>query len=198
MSAGESNMVIRKATPADIPALTGFVAMAESEVLVHFAGTTDMDKALAMLRGFIEDPVPNRYSPQFHLVAEVDGVAAGSVVCFPADRQPELDTVILKALNAMGRKLDRLFFEGEPGTFYLSTMGVDPAFRGRGVGSALMAAAEAEGASQGFGRASLLVADEKPRVKGLYERVGYRVAGRARMVGVGYLRMVKDLSALRS
>lgn len=186
-------MLIRTAKVEDAMAIGGFIVMAESEMAHHFTGTTDPEASARALVDFVLNPVPNRYSLANNLVAEVDGRVGGAIMSFPADRQPQLDTVLLAALNRRGYNLEKLFFEGEPGTYYLSTMGVCPELRGRGIGSTLLTAAEAAGAKQGFARASLLVSKGKEKAKKLYERLGYRVTTEVAIADVGYFRMLKDL-----
>ena len=184
-------MHIRTAKPEDARAIAGFIAMAESEMVEFFTGTRDPEKGVEAMLAFVVSPARNRYSLANNLVAEIDGQPAGSLIRFPADQQPELDKPILEAVRRLGHDLDALFFEGEPGTYYLSTMGVDPAFRGQGIGSGLLAAAEEEAARRGFNRVSLLVSKDKPRVQGLYERVGFTAIKEVRIGPHPYNRMVK-------
>ncbi len=187
-------MQIRPALAADAPALARHIRMAEIEMVHHFTGTTEEEPSVRVLVGFVMNPTPNRYSLENTLVAEEDGRAAGSIIAFPADRQSDLDTVLLDALNGRGYGLKKLYFEGEPGTWYLSTMGVDPDFRGRGFGTALMGAATDRGRELGFARASLLVSKAKEKARKMYERLGYRIAGDVAIADVEYHRMIKDLA----
>lgn len=186
-------MRIRPASPADSRAIAGFIAMAESEMVHHFTGTTDPEVSKTALEKFILSPIKNRYSIDNNTVADIDGEVAGSIISFPADEQPSLDTILLEDLNARGYGLTELFFEGEKGTYYLSTMGVDPKFRGQGVGTALMAAAEQKGRDLGYEFVSLLVSKGKPRARALYERVGFDVVEETRIADVEYYRMHKKL-----
>lgn len=186
-------MRIRKAKPADVDMIANSILMAEGEMVPFFTGHEDEENSRRILKEFILSPVSCRYSLDNALVAETDGTAAGAAFAFPADNQPELDLLILASVNARGYNLKELFFEGEAGTYYLSSMGVDPRFRGRGIGAALMAAAEAEGARLGFARASLLVAEEKQKAKALYERLGYAVSKTVSIAGFRYYRMGKQL-----
>lgn len=186
-------MLIRPARKDDARAIAGFIAMAESEMVHHFTGTTDPEKSLDALVPFITSPTPNRYSLENNLVVEEDGKAAAAMISFAADLQPKLDILLLETLNKRGYNLDRLFFEGAPGTYYLSTMGVDPAYRGRGFGSALMKAAEERARELGFAQTSLLVSMGKPRAMGLYERVGYVPTEEVQIADVKYHRMIHTL-----
>jgi GNAT superfamily N-acetyltransferase len=49
--------------------------------------------------------------------------------------------------------------------------------RGRGIGTALVEAAESEAAARGFDRLTITVSTSKPQVQALYERAGFRDAG---------------------
>jgi GNAT superfamily N-acetyltransferase len=49
--------------------------------------------------------------------------------------------------------------------------------RGRGIGTALVEAAEREAAARGFDRLTISVSTAKPEVQALYERSGFRDAG---------------------
>jgi len=187
-------MLIRAAEARDARAIASFISMAESEMVHHFTGTTDPVKSLDALEKFVMSPVPNRYSLKNNLVVEEDGKAVAAMMVFPADSQPDLDGPLLESLNARGYGLDELFFEGEPGTFYLSTMGVDPDYRGRGYGSALLTAAGKVAREKGFTRVSLLVSKGKPKARALYERLGFSPLSEVRIGDVDYIRMVKGVS----
>ena len=186
-------MLVREARKEDARAIASFIAMAESEMVHHFTGTTDPEKSLDALVAFILSPIRNRYSLENNLVAEMDGRAVASMISFPADSQPGLDGPLLESLNRRGYGLDALFFEGEPGTYYLSTMGVAPEYRGKGLGSALMQGGEEKARKLGFDRVSLLVSKGKPKAKALYERNGFHDLADVKIADVEYVRMVKPL-----
>lgn len=56
----------------------------------------------------------------------------------------------------------------------LQSLRVHPAFRGLGIGSTLIEAAEKRVASQGFDRAGLSVGLDNPHARRLYEKLGYQ------------------------
>ena len=187
-------MLVREAKTGDALNIARFIVMAESEMVHHFTGFTDLEESAKALVEFIVSETPTRYSLANDLVAEIDGAVAGAIISFPADKQNELDTTMVAHMRKRGYDLTRLFFEGEPGTYYLSTAGVDPAFRGKGVGTALIAAAEEKGRKLGFETASLLVSKGKEKARALYERLGYAVSEDVKIVDVEYLRMTKKLA----
>lgn len=65
-----------------------------------------------------------------------------------------------------------------PGALVLDGICVDPAARGRGLGTALLAAASAKARCVGARAVRLSVVDSNPRARALYERHGFRPAGR--------------------
>ncbi len=184
-------MLVRQARRSDSCAIARFIAMAEAEMARFLFGAEGVWEAVPFFEEFVLSPVENRYSLGNNLVAEIDGEPVGSVVSFPADRQPELDSLLLAAFNKRGMGLEKLFFEGEKGSYYLCAMGVAPSFRGRGVGAALMEAAMAKGRELGYDRVSLLVSGDNSRARALYERFGFSVIEDVAIGGFDYLRMCK-------
>ena len=103
--------------------------------------------------------IENADEEDLHLVAEVDGRVVGALDAF---RRPD----------------------GSPGSMRLPSrtaefgIGVLAAYRGRGVGSALLAATETWARAEGLDALVLDVADENVDAERLYERVGYRPMSR--------------------
>lgn len=58
---------------------------------------------------------------------------------------------------------------------HISDLWVDPAFEGRGIGSALLHALEARILDKGYNRVTIQVAAGNARALGLYQHLGYRV-----------------------
>ena len=63
----------------------------------------------------------------------------------------------------------------QPGEYYVGHLGVDPAWRGRGIGEALIAHLLTPERTRGARTAVLDVSAENPRAQALYERLGFRV-----------------------
>lgn len=184
-------MLIRQARPEDADAVAAAIVAAEGEMILFFTGVSDPEKAANVLKKFVLSPTPSRYSLENNLVAVLDGRAVGAAMSFPADSQATLDLPILEAVRARRIALDRLAPEGEPGTWYVSTMGIDPACRGRGIGSALLQASIEKGKAAGYEKSSLLVARDKPRVRELYERLGFTKLTDVVIGDTTYSRMIK-------
>jgi len=83
---------------------------------------------------------------------------------------------------------------------YISSLAVAPEFRGRGIGTQLLSAAESLARELRFRQVSLNVVNTNPRARALYVRLGYRVVRQhrypftRRLMGFSYSdMMVKDL-----
>ncbi len=74
--------------------------------------------------------------------------------------------------------------------WFLALFGVAPADRGRGIGTALLAAFEREGRSRGFTRATLLVRETNHVARALYQRCGWSLGGVAPTRRVRYGRQL--------
>ncbi len=88
----------------------------------------------------------------------------------------------------------------EDRSWYLCGMAVEPEWRGRGIGTRLLAEAEADCRRHGLDRLSLVVFDQNAGAKRLYERAGFREVRRAPVVphpllhyGGDAVLMVKDI-----
>ncbi|MGA8533852.1 MAG: GNAT family N-acetyltransferase [Candidatus Tumulicola sp.] len=90
------------------------------------------------------------------LVAECDGARAGFVLLL--DGLPDDVTSIPQG--------------------FVAYMAVEPSLRGRGVGSALVIAAEDEARRRGLPYMALMVTEENAAARSLYERAGYRTERR--------------------
>jgi len=131
-------------------------------------------------------------------VAEVDGEVAGMVLGY---RQPDpYDSDGIEELPVVVRPLVELESLA-PGSWYLNGIATLEEYRGRGIGSALLQAAEAVARQSSAKAISLIVAAENSGAKRLYERNGYRPQGQRPLEpwpGCEYsgdwLLLVKDLN----
>lgn len=109
------------------------------------------------------------------LIAETGGAPVGMLHSFPIhadpDAAPEADPVL------------RPYAELEDhGSLYVSGLAVLPEHRGRGLGTQLMAAAEARAVAEGLPRVSLICFERNEGAMRLYQRLGYRELDRRPIV----------------
>ena len=120
-------------------------------------------------------------------VAELDGLVVG-ILMAGGDRKdmrvtPRLVYLALRTFGPLGtlRLLSRLRArvrvqpKTPDGAYHIAEIDVDPAFRNKGIGGALLDYAEAEARAGGYRIMSLTTSTANP-ARRLYERHGFRVA----------------------
>lgn len=152
-------MLIRPATPADVPAIVGFIReLAEYEKLLHVCRTTEAGLAASLFPAH-GPPVAEA------LVGEIGGVPMGMSIFFT-----NFST-----------------FECKPG-LYLEDLYVTPAARGFGLGKALLVRLAQIAVERGYARFEWSVLDWNEPAIGFYKKLGaepmdewtvFRVAGDA-------------------
>ena len=112
-------------------------------------------------------------------VAQAGEEIAGMLLSY---RLPEsVDPAGFDEAPAVVRPL--LELEGEaPGSWYVNTVAAMPVWRGRGVGSRLMALADELARGAGADTVSLIVAEDNAGARRLYERLGYTPVARRSVV----------------
>jgi ribosomal protein S18 acetylase RimI-like enzyme len=111
------------------------------------------------------------FSYQNCTLAILGSEIAGMVVAFPMMvddcAEPEDDPIL-----APYSKLEEL------NSYYICGIAVFPEFRCQGIGTQLMAIAEAKAIAKGFQKLSLIVFEQNMGAKRLYDRLGYREVAR--------------------
>lgn len=77
--------------------------------------------------------------------------------------------------------LNRLSADEDNDRFLIDGLAVDSGWRGHGIGTALIEALAAEARARGYARLRLDVADQNPRARALYERLGFGAVGHQRL-----------------
>jgi ribosomal protein S18 acetylase RimI-like enzyme len=119
------------------------------------------------------------FSYQNATIAESEGEIAGCLVDYRLDDPyniGNLDTVLepLRPLVNLEAKA--------PGSWYVNVLATFPEFRGRGIGTTLLAAAEERARTCHATMVSIIVAAENSDAARLYRRLGYRERARAPLV----------------
>ena len=145
MTPSPSDLVIRFATAADVPAILGFIrALARYEKLEHEV-VADEDRLRTTLFG-------ERRSAEV-LLADI-----------AEPRAPVGFALFFTSYST---------FLAQPG-LYLEDLFVDPAARGRGIGAALMSALARIAVDRGYGRFEWSVLDWNEPAIGFYKNLGAR------------------------
>lgn len=175
-----------------------------SEVML---GVETKEEAIAGLQ-YLWQQQGNRFSHEHTLVAVENGHTAGGVTCLPVDTMNKamfktfVDIlkyrklgVILYGLKHFKEMLTLARMkEGEEGEYHISMLATLPDYRGLGVGSMLMEAAEQEAADKGYRYLSLTVKKDNEQALNVYESKGYKIIGDIEQNGIDLYRMRKIIT----
>lgn len=176
----------RPATPADTEAAVPLVYSSGPEefdyVFTHPARGTAQD----FLRHAFSDGA-GEFGCRTHTVVEVDGVIVGVGACYSGKDTRRFTTAMgrqvlsfygawhLMDISRRGLQLGKVLQPPKGPVHYLGHLGVDPAWRGQGIGSGLIAHFLTEGEVLRRTTAVLDVSVHNPRAQALYERLGFEV-----------------------
>lgn len=106
------------------------------------------------------------------IVAEHDAEVAAMMLGYPIAEPTDEDRAGVRGLPEPVRPFVELEHQSA-GTFYVNALAALPGRRGRGLGSALLCAAQDKARASGIGRMSIQVFDQNTGAVRLYERLGY-------------------------
>ena len=115
------------------------------------------------------------------VVAQAEGQVVGMLLAYPLPTPRPEDLAELPAIPELLRPLVELEYQ-VPGSYYINALAVFAAHRGRGIGAALLALAEARAVGAGCETLSVQVFAENLGAHRLYRRNGYGVADRRPIV----------------
>jgi ribosomal protein S18 acetylase RimI-like enzyme len=122
------------------------------------------------------------YSFRNCTIAEVDGQIGGMLLTFAVPEGP----VPRLTRKRPGADDPDVFapvkYLEEPNSWYVCGVALFPEHRGRGIGTELMATAEAQARERGFDTLSLVAFAENRGAVRLYQRLGYRIVDHAPIV----------------
>lgn len=118
------------------------------------------------------------YSFKNATIALVDGETAGLLVAYDGGRYREFRANTFPRLSAFADKdVETMPDESQAGEYYIDSLAVAPAHRGKGLGRALLLEAVTQAQAVGL-RAALLVDPDNPPALRLYSAVGFKDEGR--------------------
>lgn len=170
---------IRAATAADAEHLVRYINMAADDLPLHFwrksVGPDGDPLAYGRERAARET---GNFSFRNAWLAEVDGTVAACLLGYPAEDDPAPIDPDTPPIFVPLIELENL----APGSWYLNVLATDPAFRGKGLGSALLAHAESVTRASGRDTVSLIAADTHIDALSLYRAKGYAEVARRPVV----------------
>ena len=174
---------------AEVVAKTVAMAIGDEVALRNYCG----EEYLAVFAEIARREA-TQYSWQYALVAEVDGEVAGAIVGYDGARLNELREGTFAVLRERLERVPVVADETEAGEYYLDSVGVQPEFRGRGVGRALVAAFCDKAFAEGHERVGLIVDYDNPNAEKLYASLGFVRVGTKQFFGhqMWHLQRVKE------
>lgn len=165
--------MIRKATKEDAKAIAQLMVAAMEDLTKQFTATEDTEEAFQLFEHFCGQK-QNQYSFENTLVYLVDHEIAGSITVYDGAlienlRRPFFD-YIQKNYHTNNFEME---LESGPGELYIDTLSVNPHYQGKGIGQQLILATIDWAKTMGHQKVGLLVDQDNPNAKRLYERLGF-------------------------
>lgn len=172
-------MLIREAKASDAGHLVRFINMAADDLPLHFwqksVGAEGDPWAYGAERAARET---GNFSYRNAWLAEVDGEVAACLLGYPAEDEPGPIDPDTPAIFVPLLELEAL----APGSWYLNVLATYEPFRGKGLGSALLAYAEDVARRSGRRTISLIAEDTHLDALRLYTARGFREVARRPVV----------------
>lgn len=186
-------MNIRPAVKEDAQVAARLLYDALHDIAHQLTGQESEEDAIQVLQQYFEQE-EGRLSYHQALISEVEGNIAGVVITYAGDEAKELDRPIIERLrkikNDPSITLDK---EADEDEYYIDTLSVSSSYKGQGIGSALIRAAEERAKERGYDRIALAVVTDNKRAYSLYLRTGYEVDKDIIINRHVYFHMVKHL-----
>ncbi|KKX55842.1 GNAT family N-acetyltransferase [Brevibacillus borstelensis] len=185
--------MIRYAAPEDASWAAPLIYEAIGDIAHTLTGADKQDEAIKVMEQFFREK-QNRISHENCMIAVAEGKPAGLLISYHGSRTEELDRPFAKRLEQLTGTAPIIVKEARSDEYYLDTLVVDPNYRGKGIGTRLLASFEEEAIRQGYERTALLVEKDNVRARQLYEHIGYQMDGSVMVSGHLYDHMVKMLA----
>lgn len=190
--------MIRFARKEDGIAVSKLILVILKDMELDFLAKFGEEKTLEVLANCFKDPT-YRFGYARGLVEEINGTIAGAVFGYPANEEAIIDRPLENYLRSQGVGDSRMFIDSEvfPNEWYLDSIAVDERFRGQGIGSKLLTAADRLATHEGEKVIGLNVDKANPNAKRLYLREGFEDAGEIMISGHVYDHMQRKVKAAR-
>ena len=169
----ETKTIIRNATNSDTPFIArvmlagiGMLAI-EDELPQEQQSAFDQFVDVCRMEGTL-------YNYRNTRIAEVEGQIVGALIGYDGGRYAAMRAKTFGLVQQnFGMNLGQNAMETGEGEFYLDSMAILPEFRGQEIGKQLMRDRMEWAKNNGFAAVTLLVDQDKPRLRKYYESLGF-------------------------
>ncbi len=175
-------MIIRKAKKEEFKQLAPLLFSAMDSIVYKFIKSEDEVEGLLFLEHFIKQE-NNQYSYENIWVAELDNSIVGAINVYDGGNLNELRKPVLDYLKSEYSNDIQPEDETEKGEWYLDTLGVNPNYQGKGIGSALIRFLAENLPTDKINYFGLLVDEDNPNAKKLYLKLGFKKVKDIHLVG---------------
>lgn len=175
-------MMIRKAKIDDAISIANCLFLAMEDIAYKLCGEVDSDKAKLFLRHFVALQ-NNQYSYQNCWVVEDNDQVVGAMNVYDGSKLAALREPIFNYIKTSQNRNFTMEDETESGEFYIDCIGVNPNQQGKGIGSKILHFLIEEYVIKNNGTLGLLVDEENPNARRLYEKFGFKSVGTKTLTG---------------
>lgn len=174
--------MIRKAKIEDSDAIALCLLQAMEAIVYRFIGENNPTEARAFMQHFVQAEA-NQYSYQNCWVAETDDSVVAAANVYNGAHLYRLRYPVLDHIYHHYQQTIQPEDETGPGEFYIDSLGVLPAWQGKGTGTRLLQFLVAEYVQKQKITLGLLVDSDNPGAQRLYLRTGFIPAGEKTLLG---------------
>ena len=175
-------MIIRRGKQEDSGQIAEYLFLAMEEIAYRFIGKNDKDLAIRFLTQLVREQ-GNQYSYDNNWLIEQDGEVVASALIYDGSKLAELRKPVAKIVTEQFGRDFNPEDETQAGEFYIDCIGVHPSQQGKGLGSKILLHLIEEYVHKQEQVLGLLVDDDNPKAKKLYERLGFKVVGEKWLMG---------------
>lgn len=169
-------MIIRKAVHSDSKYIAPLLLLAMEDIIYKYMGKEDHDSALELVSYFTAKN-DNQYSYKNCFVAESDKEIIGAVNIYNGAKLKKFRAPIIEYVrNNFNPDFD-LEDETEGGEYYIDSLGINPKYQGKGIGSQILQFLIEKYVHENKNVLGLLVEEGNPNAKKLYLKLGFKPVG---------------------
>lgn len=175
-------MLIRNAKREESKVIASLIFLAMEEIVYHFIGENSKEKGIQLLDSLIQE-ANNQYSFENCWVVECEKEIIAAALIYDGAKLKELRAPVACKIKAMFNTNLNAEDETQAGEYYIDSVGVNPNWQGKGIGSKIFHFLIDEYIYNRNETLGLLVDQENPDAQKLYLRLGFEIVGEKVLVG---------------